>query len=228
MDIERNERTLVCSHCGNRTPHTIVGKHRRVLERSDEFYEQFDPDDLDVLDLGPPDVIEYVMTVCGTCRNLALFSGLVDYEEDPECFWPDWDQLGVGVPQEVQQAYREATRVRNISPRSFAVEIRRALEAICAEQGIASGKLDKQLQKLFEKTAMPANLKQVADALRVLGNMAAHFGQSPTSPAEVITIDEFFRAVIEYVYVAPAKLASYRTKLDALINTNKIKDHDLP
>lgn len=225
------EKTLVlfCLICCNRTPHKIAGFHSYEIKRPDSFYEQWDGPD-DEWDFGelPSHVIGYWLTVCGTCQEPALFAGLTDDEKDPKCVWPDKDDIGDAVPNEVQQAYREATRVRNISPRSFAVEIRRALEAICAEQGIARGKLSKRLPKLFEKTAMPGNLKQVADALRVLGNMAAHYSQSPTSPAEVLTIDEFFRAVIEYVYVAPAKLASYRTKLDVLINTNKIKDHDLP
>ena len=45
-------------------------------------------------------------------------------------------------------------------------------------------------------------LAEMSDVLRLIGNIGAHHGSAPVHPWQVHAIDNFFRAVVEYVYVA--------------------------
>lgn len=49
--------------------------------------------------------------------------------------------------------------------------------------------------------------------LRFLGNVGAHAVEESVMPWQVYAIDEFFRAVVEYVYVAPSKLKDFKDSL---------------
>jgi hypothetical protein len=49
----------------------------------------------------------------------------------------------------------------------------------------------------------------------MLGNIGSHAADIAVDPSYVDTIDEFFRAVLEYVYVAPFKVAEVKASLDA-------------
>lgn len=58
----------------------------------------------------------------------------------------------------------------------------------------------------------------MTDVLRILGNIGAHADDMDINLAHTWAIDQFFRAVLEYVYVAPGKLAAFRRQLDRLRN----------
>ena len=56
-------------------------------------------------------------------------------------------------------------------------------------------------------------LTQLADTLRLLGNKGAHSGSEEVHQFQVNELDEFFRVIIEYVYVAPGKLEDFKKTL---------------
>jgi hypothetical protein len=49
---------------------------------------------------------------------------------------------------------------------------------------------------------------------RVLGNVGAHAGDQEVESYQVEALDQFFRAVVEYVYVAPSRLSRFREELE--------------
>ena len=61
----------------------------------------------------------------------------------------------------------------------------------------------------------------MTDLLRLLGNVGAHDWQSNVRTPQVWAMDEFFRAIAEYIYVAPAKVKAFR---EALNRTKKPGD----
>jgi hypothetical protein len=61
------------------------------------------------------------------------------------------------VPERIAAAYSAAARVRAF-PESFAVGLRRGLEAVCRDQGLAQGNLKSTLEKLAQKGAIPVVL----------------------------------------------------------------------
>ena len=58
----------------------------------------------------------------------------------------------------------------------------------------------------MEKGEIPPVLAEMATILRLLGNVGAHLTEEPVKPPDTWVIDDFFRAVIEYVYVAPSRI----------------------
>jgi hypothetical protein len=140
-------------------------------------------------------------------------SGSLDYFRHSSLIWPEPAISGSSVPAAVAAIYREAAVVKRLSPNSFAVQIRRALEAVCADKGAGGRLLYDMLTELGRRGDLPPVLAEMTDVLRLLGNVGAHASDRTVRPSQVDALDEFFRAVIEYVYIAPAKLHRFREKL---------------
>jgi hypothetical protein len=166
----------------------------------------------------------YFVATCGTCHQLLLYwkqgdpadegpSGPLDYFRQAGLIWPETAISEQAVPASVAAIYREASVVKRLSPNSFAVQIRRALEAVCADRGAAGRSLYEMLTELARRGDLPPVLGEMSDVLRLLGNVGAHASDRTVRPSQVDALDEFFRAVIEYVYIAPAKLRQFREKL---------------
>src|SRR5205823_1359429 len=128
--------------------------------------------------------------------------------------FPPSGELHKSVPERVAKIYKEAARIKNLAPNAFAVQIRRALEALCEDRGAQKGVLQKQLKELAERGEIPTKLAELTDVLRLVGNIGAHASDEEVKPWQVYAMDEFFRTVIEYVYVAPGKLNEYKESLD--------------
>lgn len=152
---------------------------------------------------------------CETCQQILLYENVGDQFEDTqfqyaELEYPKSGQFHKSVPESVLLIYQEALRIKQIAPNAFAVQIRRALEAICDDKGAKQGVLQKRLEKLAAGGLIPPVLSEASDALRLLGNIGAHGVNESVHPLQVYAIDDFFRAIVEYVYVAPSKIASFK------------------
>lgn len=164
------------------------------------------------------------MATCGTCQGLLLYwtngnpsdegeSGPLDYFQDARLLWPEHIVSADVLPAAVAAIYAEATIIKRLSPNSFAVQIRRALEAICTERGVKGNTLYKMLNELAQQGDLPPVLAEMTDVLRLLGNMGAHASDQPVRTSQVDALDEFFRAVIEYLYIAPNRLRQFQKRL---------------
>jgi len=160
----------------------------------------------------------YYVAVCETCGEILLYRALAVPVEDKDfslahLIWPD-PGLHRAVPKVVTECYAEAAKIKNLAPNAFAVQIRRALEALCDDRGAKKGTLRHRLQDLASRGEIPPVLAEMTDALRLLGNIGAHATDQNVKPLHVLAIDDFFRAIIEYVYVAPSKLKEFRDRLE--------------
>ena len=77
------------------------------------------------------------------------------------------------APDRVRESYERASKVRS-EPNSFAVQIRRALEAICMDQGESGRNLNDDLMKLSKAGVFPPIVAKIAHELRDIGNVGAH------------------------------------------------------
>lgn len=48
------------------------------------------------------------------------------------------------------------------------------------------------------------------DIIRLVGNVGAHASEENVHPLQVMALDDFFKAVVEYVYVSPAKIDEFK------------------
>ena len=162
---------------------------------------------------GPP--LEAILCSCMTCHEPLLYLGIWrnEFGEWPALAYPEKGELHKAVPDAIRAIYDEAFVIKPKAPRGYAMLIRSAIEAVCDDKGIPKGNLQQRLKKLADDGIVPPALAKMTDVLRTLGNSAAHDSVSTVTTPMTWAIDEFFRAVVEYVYVAPAKLEAFDAAL---------------
>jgi hypothetical protein len=89
---------------------------------------------------------------------------------------------------------------------------RRALEAICKDKGTAKRTLAANLQQLQEQRTIDARLYEWADALRLVGNDAAHNVDEFMSKEDAKDGLDFTRAIVEYVYTFTDAFERFRAR----------------
>lgn len=198
------ETVLVCPHCGNQTPHKLVFSH----SYEGDWYGADG-----ILTDGAPSSC-YRGLSCVTCGDLSIYESHDFDESEERLVFPANVTLDESIPDTVASNYSESKRVQKVSPNAFAVLIRRALEALCDDRGVPSGNLQARLAKLSEMGEIPPVLVEVTDVLRTLGNSGAHSTLQKVTVPMTWQMDKFFRTLVEYVYVAPARLAEFRKSLD--------------
>jgi predicted nucleic-acid-binding Zn-ribbon protein len=195
------EQIVTCPHCGNETTHEIL----YTVETSEKAYSIIDIDDMIDFD------VTFYLTKCVTCKDISLFwDSEIDeiqgkLSEATICY-PKHNYFGEEIPNTIVQTYNEARRIKNISPTAFAVMIRRGLEFLCQEKKAKGKNLYNQLADLGKTGIIPNTLVEMGDTLRFLGNQGAHATNYKIGKTEVQAIDDFFIAMLEYVYIGPAKL----------------------
>jgi hypothetical protein len=202
-------KVAFCPHCGNTSSQTVV--HTQVcgwVGRSLVDDEE--------LNLGRT----YFIASCDTCKHILVYSMWGDshaVEDYAEIFadsaileYPDPGSLSFSVPESIKGIYEEANKIKLSSPDAFAVQIRRALEAMCNDIGAKGRNLQEKIEDLVAREKLPATLAEAADLLRHLGNTGAHADEKSIRLNQVDALDKFFRAIVEYVYVAPGTLKALR------------------
>lgn len=205
---------LVCCHCGNRVPLQKVGFHlgQELFEHIDgrRFSEKF----------------EYLLYQCPTCSGISVYGDFVDFGTEtsierrrlypignklvPEPHKVDSEKC---IPEQIVRIYEEIWPLRHIAPNAFAGQVRRALESICHEQNAQGQTLFEQLKDLVSRGAFPGHFSEVTDLMRKIGNQGAHAGQKDVDYWDADLLDDFFRAIVEYVYVVPSKIARMKRRI---------------
>ena len=196
-----------CPHCGNKSPQKHI--HTQGTSGTGWIIEDGEEFDLTVV---------YFIASCETCNHILVYRAVEEIPDDKyftsaELVFPESGKLPSPVPKTVSNIYSEALRIKNLAPNAFAVQIRRALEALCEDRGAKNGTLQNMLNELSTKGEIPSTLIDATDLLRLLGNIGAHASEDSVKPWQVRTLDEFFRAIVEYVYIAPSKIKEFREGL---------------
>lgn len=125
------------------------------------------------------------------------------FEEDtPTRVFPARDrQLGASVPRSIRVAFDEATVCfRAKAYTASAIMCRKTLEGLCAEHEVKERNLSASLKKLKDIGVIEIRLFEWAEALRTLGNEAAHGVTSVISPQDAKDILGFTEAISEYLF----------------------------
>ncbi len=118
------------------------------------------------------------------------------------------------LPEVVEKKYAEALKVSTISPSSCAVLVRKTLEAICRFENASGRVLADKLRYLADTERIPRTLADVALHLKQLGNLGAHFDEDEVTKEDVPIILDFVELLLEYLYVAPARIETVRKRLN--------------
>lgn len=207
--MTNDTRVEFCPHCCNRAPQTLL------LE---QIYEDIGWSVSDGEEY-PYDGTFYVAR-CETCKAILLYNDIEGGGfKHAELIFPDI-RIDKSVPENIAKIYDEAIRIKNVAPNAFAVQIRRGLEAICKDRGTTKRTLAEQIKELGEKGELPQTLSEASDILRLIGNIGAHASDEHVHPLQVMAIDNFFKAIVEFIYISPSKIMAFKQSLKSYRDMN--------
>jgi len=126
------------------------------------------------------------------------------------------------VPQAFAEDYREACLVLPDSAKASAAISRRCLQHLLRETArVKRGDLAEEIQDVLDAGKLPSDLAGALDAVRTIGNFAAHPVKSKSTgeivevePGEAEWLLETLEALFDFYFVRPAKLAAKRDALN--------------
>lgn len=129
------------------------------------------------------------------------------------------------VPDSVRRAYEEALGCFRAGRYIATVAMcRRSLEALVKDVlGRSDGSLFKDLQRLSEEVDLGANIKELADVLREVGNMGAHFDDRAKFDVETArTMLAFLEYLLEFMYILPQRSRNLAERIRSLGETSPL------
>ncbi len=137
--------------------------------------------------------------------------------------WPP--HAGRQIPKEVtgsvRDDYRQAILVLSLSPAASAALSRRCLQTVLREKGGASQHdLSHQIEAVIPH--LPSHIADNVDAIRAIGNFAAHPTKSTASgeimdvePGEAEWLLDVLDSLFDFYYIQPARAKMKRDAIDA-------------
>lgn len=135
------------------------------------------------------------------------------------------------VDEKFAADYREACDVLAESPKASAALSRCCLQMLLREKGgVKKGDLNSEIEQILNSKSLGSNLAAAIDAIRVIGNFAAHPMKS-TNTGEIIDVEpgeaewllDTLEKLFDFYFVEPNRLAKNRDELNA-----KLKDSGKP
>lgn len=173
-----------------------------------------DGGNLDPEDFDPPG--KWTFSYCPRCRN-PMLAVQCDYgrgfnDDSPSRVFPALDrQLAWNVPASIKIAFNEAVTCFNSKAfTASAIMCRKALEGLCAEHGAKAANLSLSLKKLRDKEIIENRLFEWAEALRTLGNEAAHGVDCAISHKDAEYTLDFTEALIQYVFTYQDRFQEFK------------------
>lgn len=126
------------------------------------------------------------------------------------------------VPPIFAEDYTEACLVLPDSPKASAALSRRCLQHLLREHlKVKHGNLADEIQQVLDGRTLPSHLAKVIDAVRNVGNFAAHPLKSeksgeilPVEPAEAEWNLDVLEALFDFYFVQPGVIKKKRAALD--------------
>lgn len=131
--------------------------------------------------------------------------------------------LPAEVPAEYRSDFDEARLVMKLSPKSSAALSRRLLQMVLQNQFcMKAPNLQQEIQQFIAQLGPPSHLAQHLDAVRVVGNFAAHPMKDTNTglitdveDGEADLLIETLESLFDYAFVQPARWANAKTALNA-------------
>ena len=117
------------------------------------------------------------------------------------------------------------------SEKASAALSRRCLQMLLRERaGVKPTNLDNEIQQILDSKQLPSHVAESIDAVRVVGNFAAHPIKSQSTgsiidvePGEAEWLLDVVESLFDFYFVHPAKIAAKRQALN-----NKLKEAGKP
>lgn len=211
MENNQKNEVFTCHHCGNKTSQKIIGNH------SQEIILDYHPTTGEKISANQ----YFTFFECSTCFGLTIKTICSEEIDDPNelnydkvfTAYPREKEFPENMPKSIVSCYKEAIKVKKVSPLAFSILIRRALEVMFVEQNIKGDTLNDKIKLMAKKDILPNAFIKMAEAIRLFGNSGAHQIDPIITADEVESLDYFFNATVEYVYIAPNKIKKIEESL---------------
>ena len=170
---------------------------------------------------------------CGRTIIVLLTQQVVDGDIANQFVYPKAAarQIPTDVPDPYASDFREACLVVADSPKASAALSRRCLQHLIREKaGIKRKSLDAEITELLDSHQLPTHLAENVDAVRNVGNFAAHPIKSTNTGAIVEVEDneaewllDVLEGLFDFYFVQPQRSKAKRDALD-----KKLKDTGKP
>jgi hypothetical protein len=126
------------------------------------------------------------------------------------------------IPPQIAEDYKEACLVLSDSPKASAALSRRCLQNLLRQAaGVKPGDLSGEIQQVLDSGKLPVDLADNIDAIRHIGNFAAHPNKSkstgdvvPVEPHEAEWNLEVLESLFDFYFVQPARAKARRDALN--------------
>lgn len=143
--------------------------------------------------------------------------------------WPKFAArpLSTHVPERYRLAASEAAAVLQVSAKASAALSRRSLQDVLREvEGVQGPTLQAEIAEVLTKNTLPRYLAQDLDAIRVVGNFAAHPIKN-TNTGEIVEVEpgeaewtlEVLEGVLEFYFAEVKQSAERRAALNDKLRT---------
>lgn len=167
--------------------------------------------------------VRWSLLRCPSCKSAVLIvqddedaslgMGSGDRWSNPTRLYPDIDdrQLGTAVPGAIRATFSEARACYKEAKAytACAIMCRKVLEGVCESHGATSGSLAQKLKQLSESGQIDRRLFEWTDAMRLVGNEAAHGVSATVSREDASDLLDLAEAVAEYLYTVKEKFDSF-------------------
>lgn len=126
------------------------------------------------------------------------------------------------IPGIYFEDYEEAIKVISASPKASAALSRRLLQSLLRDKfGIKKKSLAQEIETFIELDGIPTHITDAVDAVRNIGNLAAHPTKNQNT-GEIVAVEngeaewliEVIEALFDFVFIQPIKLERRRKELN--------------
>lgn len=180
---------------------------------------------------------------CPDCNGQIIWlNELGSRPEDPSEAWdreivattllyPRWPRraLPKATPEDIAHEYQEAFQVLDLSPKASAALARRCLQNLIRKQeGIEERTLYEEIQRLLATKKLPQYLADDLDAIRVVGNFAAHPIKN-TNTGEVVPVEpeeaewtlDLLTELLDFYFEREVRSKARRSRLQSKLSDSR-------
>lgn len=221
LDVLPKSLSLSCPHC---QVYSVM--------KPDSIIKRFESDEYGIAFRNAEDLPFDFICSCPNCGDTVFIQAKAAYDELDKssggkivAIYPY--RRSVPIPPEVPEKYandfREAVLVLDLSPMASAALSRRILQNILRDEfNIQHRDLGVEIKAFIAQPGIPSYLTDAVDAIRNVGNLAAHPLKN-TNTGEIVTVEpgeaewliEVLNSLFDFKFIQPKKLQERREQLNA-------------
>jgi len=214
-DLYRSGSSGKCPHC----------QHIVYFDNPRRFFNGVNPHPIHLITISEDEqeVISVYSSECPNCKR-PIVVAKIEIGQKPPVYrlvhpFNVVRTVPPEVPKEIREDFLEAAAVLPISEKASAALSRRCLQNLLTDRGYKEDNLNEQIKKALKD--LPPRIGENLDAVRVIGNFAAHPMKYKETglivgvePEEANWTLDVLEELFEYFYVQPKKAEEKRKKLE--------------